>query len=397
MTAPTVYTYYDAIEALIDFGHGHGFSAKQEMIRRAVQAAYREIVAARDWTWLYKDGRIQLVAAQTTGSVAYAHTGGTYERQLTLTGATWPDWIKDASVRFDDVVCDVEDSKTPTVITLDVQRNPGADVASGTTYTAYRRWYELPNDFLALWTPLEADSWLRSRYRPVQDLATLERYDDSTGDVYYYAIGSGEGLYGSHVVYVSWPSDTAETFDIPYKRMPRQLRYTGYDSDESLGTITATAGSATVTCLGTRADDSYIGSILRIGTGSTKPTGLEGAAPYGEQRTIIDTTGGSTGTFTLDAAVSTTRSGVAYRITDPVDLPPMAYELLLRCAEKHLANAYRKAVEPGTLRAIYATYQDALFRAKSADAPIRQRRVAGSYLSTGVQLSNVGTINWETE
>lgn len=389
MTTPTVYTYYDAIESLVDFCAGHGFSAKQEVIRRAVQAAYRELVAERDWHWLYKDGRVQLQAAYTTGTVAYDHSGSTYERELTLTGGTWPTWIVDAVVRFDDVICEVESRKSDSVITLDVQRNPGADVAAGTTYSAYKRWYALPNDFVALWGPLETTTWLKSRYRPVQDLAALERYEDSTGDVYYYAIGPGDGLYGSQVLYVSWPTDATETLDIPYKRMPRTLRYTGYDAAESAGTISVTAGSATVTGSGTSFDTNMVGSLLRIATGATKPTGLEGATPYAEQRTIIDVTTGSTETLTLDAAVSTTRSGVAYRITDPVDLgPPVAYEAFLRGAEKHVGNTMRKAIDPSTLRALRDAYQEALFMAKSADSPTRQRRIAGTYHHYGLSLAD---------
>ena len=49
MSAPSVYTYDDVIIALQDFGSGHGFSFTQRMTRRAIQAAYRELVAVRDW------------------------------------------------------------------------------------------------------------------------------------------------------------------------------------------------------------------------------------------------------------------------------------------------------------------------------------------------------------
>lgn len=393
MSAPTVYTYDDVLENLKDFGSGHGFSFQQRMMRRAVQAAYRELVAVRDWRWLYKDGRIQLTAAYTTGTVAYLHSSGTYARELTLTDGTWPDWIEDAVVRFDDVVSIVESRKSDTVITLDVQKNPGADVAAGETYTSYKRWYPLPNDFVALWAPLEDTSWLKSQYRPVQDLAALDRWDDSTGDIHYYAIGPGDGLYGANVLYVGWPSDETETLDITYKRMPRTLRYSGQDNAESVGTITVTAGSPTVTCSGTLLDSGMNGSLLRIGTSGTyRPTGLEGDYPYAEQRTIIDVTGGTSGTLTLDANVATSRSGVRFTITDPVDLPVMAYEALLRCAEKHLARSYRKALDQATLRDIERAWEDALEKAKFADGGmIRQRRIAGSRRGYGVQVAD-GTL-----
>jgi hypothetical protein len=382
MSAPTVYTYYDLIESLKDFAAGHGFSATQTVMRRAVQTAHRELVAVRDWQWLYKLGRIQLVAAVNDGTVTYDHSGGVYERMLTLSGGTWPSWIEDGVVRIDgETISEVESKKSSSIVTLDVQQNPGQDVAAGTSYVAYRRWYPLPNDFVALWSPLEDESWLRSQYRPIQDLAALERYQDTTGDVHYFAVGSAPGLYGTHALYVSWPSDATETLDIPYKRRPRTLRYSGHDANDMAGTISVTAGSTAVTCSGTSLSDGMVGSILRIGTGATAPTGLEGLTPYAEQRTIVAVSIGSTETMTLDAAVETTRSGVAYRISDPIDLPEDAYEALRMGAEKHVANANRKSVSREMMGMIVAAYQEALHNAKCADHTVLQRRVAGSYLA----------------
>ena len=45
----------------------------------------------------------------------------------------------------------------------------------------------------------------------------------------------------------------------------------------------------------------------------------------------------SAASLTLDAAVVTTRSGVSYQITDPIDIQPEARNAFLRMCERNLA------------------------------------------------------------
>lgn len=377
---PLVYTYADALDHLDYFLQGHGESAHQAQMRRCVQAAYREITAAHDWSFLQTPGRIQLVAAQTTGTVTYDHTGGTYERMVTSTVA-WPSWVEDASIRMDSVVSDVEllkDNADPYIVTLDATNNPGADVAALTTYTLYPRWYALPADFVAFSGTIEDSSWLLGEYVTPKEWLQLDRYRSTTGDVQYYTIMSVPDLYGQMGLFVHPASDSTETIDFIYKRRPRPLRYSGYDSAEAVGTVSATADSATLTGSGTSFDDAYVGSVIRIGTSTTyQPTGLEGAYPYAEQRSIEAVTSGTTVTLTMDAAAQTSRSGVKYRITDPIDIDVAAWDAFLGCCEKHMARIKRMKDADAITRAADL----ALRLAKGADSRVRQRRVAGDAIS----------------
>jgi hypothetical protein len=377
MPAPYVFTYADAIEALIDFSATLGGGGSQQMLRGAIRTAYRKIMSAHDWTFLYAQGRIQLQAPVSTGTVVYLHSSGTFARELTLTGSTWPSDAEDWAVYLDDesIVCYIDQRKSDTVVTLDATMNPGADVAS-TGYRAYPRWYRLPADFHSMSRPLEETSWLLSRYVTPDEMGQRQRYYNTTGDILVYSIQAVSDLYGAMGLFVDPPSDSAETLDFVYKRRMRDLRYSGYDGTENAGSMTVTAGSATATGAGGAAFASgHVGSILRLGASTTVlPTSLDGLSPYGEQRSIIAVTSGTTATATLDANVATTRSSVKYRITDPVDLDIAAWDAFLALAKLELA----KLRAPKAVALCEANYKTALYDAKVADRRTSQRVVAGS-------------------
>lgn len=373
MPLPEVFTYTDALDALNDFATGKQ-SLSPAILRRCVRAGYREVSTGHDWSFLKAQGRVNVYAPQTTGTITYDHTGGTYERQLTLAGATWPSWIEDAAIRIDDVVCDVEEYKSATVVTLDANLNPGEDVAALTSYSVYPRWYTLPNDFGQMVSVLEKSAWGLLQPIPFGEMAALDQYRDTDGDMAYYSIASAQDRYGQMALYVHPPSDTDEVLSFAYRKKPRDLRYSGSQTAEYTGTIAVTAGSATVTGTGTTFESGMVGSILRISSTTGKPTGIEGINPWAEQRVIaaVSTVTPLT-VLTLDANVATTRTGKGYIISDPIDFEAAAWEAFLRCCEKHYA-LHRGLKE---LPAIAAMYEDAMFRAKSADCRVIQGQQAG--------------------
>ncbi len=181
MSAAELFTYADALAALDDFAQGHTVGQPSSALRRNILAAYREIVATHDWSFLLVPGRVQLVAPQTTGEVVYDLTGGaTTERQLTLTDATFPSNAADYSIRFDGIVCDIERRYSDTVVSLDTVMSPGADVTS-TTYSLWPRYYQLPIDFMS--THPDA-------YHQLSDAAVLEAIRAAEG-----ALNRGERYY----------------------------------------------------------------------------------------------------------------------------------------------------------------------------------------------------------
>lgn len=372
MALPQVHSYTDAIDALSDWVSGYGASAPQSLLRRCIRSAYHEIRVSHDWSFLYANGRIQLKAAESAGTIEYDHTGGANERQLILThaSAVWPDWAKDAAVRIGDVVSDVESRESDTVLILDSVMNPGQDVAAGTSFVIYPRWYILPADFQSFHGTMAEAAWMLGQPLSPNDMLALDRYRGGTGAVNRYAIGAAQDLYGSLAVYVYPASDTTETCDFMYKRRPRELRYSGKASADYTGTIGVTAGSATVTGDTTAFASAMAGSLLRISSSASTPTGLEGLNPWVEQRVIKSVE--NTGSLTLDAGVGTTRDGVGYVIADPIDMHGDVYEALLRSAEMHLGMA-RNVKDKASL---HAMARDALFKAKMTDPRVEQRQRA---------------------
>jgi len=377
MSAAELHTYEDAIAALDDFLQGHVAGHPTSSMRRNIQEAYNDIATAHDWSFLQVLGRVQLVAPQTDGSVAYDHTGGaTCERQLTLTpddAETWPTNAQDYSVRVDDLVCDIERRYSDTVVQLDAMVCPGADVAAGTTYSCWPRWYPLPSDFISMAETMdETWDWGLGVQISMREMQQRTRYDTDTGDVKRYAIGPAPDLHGVMALFVDPASDTTETLDFPYKRRPRQIRYTGTDTNDRAGTITLDSSSATVAGTDTAFTSAHVGAIIRTAGDTTyHPTGLEGAYPWVEQRSIIAVA--SATSATLDAAPSASHSSVKYTISDPIDLDVAAYRAFLWLAKVYAATERRMK----DLQFVQAQYEIALRKAKMGDSRENQRRIAG--------------------
>jgi len=371
MPPTELFTYADVIDALSDFTQGHAVGHPVSALRRNVLAAYREFSGLHDWSFLLVAGRVQLAAPQTTGTVVYDHTGGTNERELTLTGATWPTNAQDYSVRFDDIVCDIATRVSDTVVTLDSVMAPGADVTS-TTYEAWPRWYLLPPDFVSMApTQDETSSWLLGEYITPAEMHALTRYESDTGDIRYYTISSVPDLYGRMGLFVYPASNAVETLDFLYKRQLRPLRYSGKADNDKAGTITMTGGSTALTGSGTAFTSTHVGTVVRTAGNSSLPTGLEGSNPWVEQRSIVAVA--SATAATLDAAPTATRTGSKYTLSDPIDIEVAAYEAFLWGAKRNLARERRLK----DLGAVEQAYDEALLRARASDSRTRHRRVAG--------------------
>lgn len=386
MSTPEVCTYFDAVARLRQLGRVYTGTPDDAMFM-AIQDAYRRFANEHSWSFLTKQGRIAIQAAQTTGSVAFDRTGGaTCERQLTLTGATWPSDIQDWAIQFDDIVCEVEQRHSDTVVQLDAVLCPPADVAAGTSYTAFPRWYPLPNDFAAMVSVMEETSCLSGSYVSPTAMEELMRWAFQTGDAYYWTIRSAPGLIGSYGLFLHGASTATETLDIMYRRRLRPLRYHGEAAADSVGTIAVTAGSTTVTGTGTSFGSTHVGSLFLIGDDATNaPTGWVGDYPYVEKRAVRSVA--SATSLTLDGNVVTSRSGVKYRITDPIDLPIDVCPAFLKCCEAEYARLARLEER----KELETAYLHEVQRAKGADCRVFQRRVVGGPRRVRTRLAH-GTI-----
>lgn len=320
-------TFQDAVEHVLDlWAIDRAADMNLRRVRRAVQIAYREFSQTHRWNYYERVASINTVATQTTGTVAYLHTGGTYERQLTLAGATWPTNARVYRIILGDSHYDIEAYKTSTVLTLSQTNNPGVDVASGATYTLYRRAYSLPPGFRKLHGVTDV-----SQPHQLPVVPSSERYFGKAGffdtpGVPEVCTVRNEGLdLGGLSLVFAPPPNTALNYELLYESEPRRL----LTEKESSGTVTTNATTA-VTGSSSAFAAAHVGAVIRFSSSTTvEPTGLSGAPPtddlggtgtyqvYSYQRVILAVA--STTSLTVDAAVPAL-SGVEYVISDPLDI-----------------------------------------------------------------------------
>jgi hypothetical protein len=130
-------TYADLIEFALDYLGGTPDSQALRDCRRSVLQAYRDLANAHPWSYLLTHGRVATRPPYMTGTIAYDHVGGAYDREVLLSGGTWPDWAGlGTHLRIGDVTYAVDERRGDTSITLLADLNPGADVDLGRTTIA---------------------------------------------------------------------------------------------------------------------------------------------------------------------------------------------------------------------------------------------------------------------
>lgn len=369
MPAIQFYTSQDLVDHLNGFlGSPNADQHAQKDIKQAILSAYRDLASHHKWTYYYSPGRVTTVAPQDDGTVAFDYTGGTYERMLTLTGSTWPDWSVYGEVVISNVVYQVAEKKSSTVVTLAIQLNPGSDVAAGTAYTLYRDTYPMPLDFVSA-DILQATNILGGMHyvHPGQLLAYRAETFQTGQPRYYTFIGSPDH-YGVHAIRLFPPPDAARRYDFLYTRRPRPIKVFEYRA----GTVSVSSNSRTVTGTDTAWTSNHVGTILRLSADATNaPTGVHGGNPFASERVVMSVE--SATSLTVDSVYTANASGVKYTISDPLDIEyGTMLTLLQRGAELELSMGRpTRNVEQAR-----SNYNRQLIIAREADAKMAALRVA---------------------
>lgn len=325
MNSSALWTFQDAVEYLIDSSRATGsMSDERRNARRAVLDAYREFPLRDDWSYFTRRGQFITESSQSTGTITYDHTGGAYERLVTLSGATWPDNARYGAVIIGSEHYLIESRISSTAVTLRHDSNPGADVAAGTGYTYYRNVYPVPLDFRAGTNPMEFDQSGRGiPYVTPSELLTLLAVNDSPQSwANAYTIRGVTDDYNTLAFELTPPPSTAVTFTYLYQADPRPLQTFGASTEYSTGTLSVSG--TTVTGVGTSWAARMEGCVIRFppSGSSTIPTGIYGAYgndnPAHEYRVVMDVA--TITSLTIDQSLTGTYSGAKYTIGDPLDL-----------------------------------------------------------------------------
>lgn len=372
MTQVVVTTWKDILDHLVDFLGSNASREVYKDARRASLAALRDFSAKHRWTYYYARGRLNTVAPYNgdgtgTTTVAYDHTGGIAPRVVTLVNGTWPAWAASPatlqmtpSAGGGPIEYEVESRLDDNNITLTAASNPGADTTASTDFFLWLDAYSLPVDWLAFDQMMNATLMISMQYVHPSTWLAQHRHTASPGTPHRYTVMGDPAHYGGNAIRFFPAPDNVYAYDYIYQRRPRPLLIDGY----ATGTVAATGGGNTVTGTKTAWTSKMVGSVFRFGSDATNvPTGMEGLYPFAEERIITDVA--SATALTLDAALSSSYSGVAYAISDPLDIEEGAMlTAYLRCAEMQLGRS-----RTGKDRAEFeGAYRRALAEAREADS-----------------------------
>jgi hypothetical protein len=339
--------------------------------------AWREFPGLHRWTYHYTHGRVELVPSITAGTIQYDQA----TRVVTLTGATWPSWAAQASIRIGDIVSDVASVTDPTHLVLSLTVNPGVDFAAGTGYTLYQDQYLLPADFLAMDCSI-AETWF-GELEYVHPTAWLwsTRTALRIGPPRYYTLLPARNLPGRYALFF-WPiPDRQQTMDFIYQRRLRGLRY-----DNITDGKVATSG-ATVNGTGTNFTADMVGSYIRVSANGNPPSNIDGSNPFFYESKIV-AVASTTSLTTADAApFDVTAAG--YMIADPLDIED---GVMANCFARQAILHMAKDLRMKDRQLIESEAMEALIRAKEHDArnfsaqkagPGGYRRANRRYMATG--------------
>lgn len=367
MASTNITTFQDACELLFNvFNPAAKPPTGRELIaaKHAVLTAYRELPQMHRWSCFKRRTSITTDAPYSTGTVAYDHTGGTYERQVTLTSGTWPTNAALGVIQIGDVVYSVNERKSGTVLTLSEDSNPGADVAAGTPYLWYRDSYTLPVGFrkvVSVGEPTRGYGGIVYISPEQLHEYTSSYYLGHTGQPDYYTVRNSSDYIGAMEVVFSPAPSGAYVYDMLYDASPRELNV----YKEATGTVTITGSAVAVTGSGTAFKSIHSGSIIRLTDSTTlEPTSIQGHVdgtvnPYLAQRSIVSVD--STTALTLDSAVSTsTLTGVKFVISDQLDFDSTILQSVF--------EALAMSIYARTQKREDAVELDAVFRKKLIEA-----------------------------
>ena len=396
MSSIPIFTFHDAGEHIDNVFNpaakpSEGRDARLK--RAAIVNAYRDLPSKHRWTYYQRRTLVVTEASYSTGTVTYDYTGGTYERQLTLSDGTWPSTAARGMVVIDDVHYPIHQRMSDTVVTLGPRVYPTSDISSS-SFVWYRDAYPLPTNFLALNEVIDTTDANTRGLIYASPSEHLQRSRSYGGQVCnrpdWYTIRNEGDYVGSLSIVFGRPPSEARSYDIAYSCRPKNLR----TYNESTGTITCTAGSAIVGGSSTAFSSVHVGAAMRFTASTTdEPTTVIGNVdgtlnPFLAERIILAVT--NTTTLTVDAAPSSSDDLTAakYTISDLIDIEPQAMlPYFLRLCELEYAKLAKR--DDWRQRAVWAN--EALLEA--VDADIRDRTIKSGQLgydsNTGFSLGDV--------
>lgn len=368
-----LWTFQDEITAVRDFcGNRLGGDEELRKIKRAIFEALRDLARQHRWTYYTRFKPIVLNAAYSTGTIQYTNSTLT----VTLTGGTFPTWAALGSIVIANVTYKVASRTDGTHLVLSSSGgNPGADVAAGTAYRLYQDSYVLPANMLAIESVMsQTRKYTISPLHPRQ-WALHERSFITPGSTAFYCIMGDPNYQGRSAMRIGPPSSASDSLDVLMHTAPITPLIDDHSSSSPGGTVSVTSGSAVVTGSSTSWDNTLLGTCFRIYKDASQvPTGPDGRYPFVSERVV--TAVGSATSLTVDTPFTSTLSGVAFRISDILDVDQIVMLDAFRDGVKaKLAKELNFDAEERQV--LEAAYREEMIRAMEADVKTVNWATAG--------------------
>jgi hypothetical protein len=363
-----ILTYSDALSYLKDYCGVDSDPATARMAYYAVRAALNRLGRNNPWSYYLRRLPLVTVASYSTGTIAYTNS----TRTVTLTTGTWPSWAARGTLIIDDIHYPVYSRTSDSVIILSQEANPGEDIAAGESYEIYRDAYPLPVDFISLESPLiRVEENRPIAFVPPDLFNEYRASNNEPSDPLICTVTRDRPWIGPNDVDIALPRmavlfkpppDSAERYEAFYRFRPREMLIPA----GSYTTGTVTESGATVTGVGTAFTSDMVGAVIRFGTSSTLPGGVQSADKYQYQRIV--TARASATSITIDSEISGgIATGVKYEISDPLDVEPGAmWEAFLRLCECEL-DIVRHKGDIRSMQFAETRAKDAIKEARAAD------------------------------
>lgn len=302
----------------------NGLTGSESDIARlkvAVDKAYRMLPGMHNWRFYNRRLTLAVEAPASIDAVEYDHTGGTYERQLTITGSsTWPATAVYGEVIFGDVVYQIERRISDTVVTLTEETNPGRDLtATGATW--FRSTYPFPVPVRQVGEVWRGNQVLRIRACAPVDYPRMRKMFRQPGTPMQYTVMPSRDRIGVMEFILIPPPTTQEVYEIQVEVAPTPLRtyeVSGSDAALSLGSHTVTSASASFS-------QNLVGTLFRLSPNSSLPCGMhydsQGRVEF-EWQSVIRRVVSAT-ELELAEPSPVADSGRGYSISDYLDINPM--------------------------------------------------------------------------
>jgi hypothetical protein len=365
-------TFHDAYETLIDSFAG-GNKASREVrrnARRAVMEALYSLPARHHWRYFRRQTMVTTDATYSTGTVEYTLA----TRRLTLTGGTWPAEAQYGAVIIDEVRYIITRRISDTVVELDQNQSPAADIAAGTTYRWHRYRYLLPHDVGRIISVVDALHFRTLVQKSTDFIFQQSEVIRSESYPTSFNMVRSPDFPGRWELWVASASSAARPLRILYEARFVQAII----DEESAGTVTITANEDTATFSNAIATDDFVGCVLRTGRNDKKPTARVGGIgevngddlvlPTSER---VITAVNSTTEVVLSAPVTSTVTAQKFTVSTHIDVNPSGMLAFFHRLVQYHYHLIRQSPAQETLLATQSLIE-AQKTAQTADAAIPQ-------------------------